>query len=220
MHGHILLCVLFLGLQTDSAKSTARDPGSAAIEYYYRFENAQMEVTRSELKFDDRGAGLFLFQTKEQAEGASVSLQLLPATMARVKRYLDALRFLDSDENYQGDRDMSHLGVSTIGLNSGTKGRQVSFNYTQNPSARELSSLLRSITYQEHRTFVINLAWKHDPLDLDRQMRALEREVKNGWLPEPQKLAPLLEGIAADPDLLLMVRRKAQTIARQIEKSR
>ncbi len=215
-----LIAVWFLVMWHGFAQShaPARAAENGAVEYYYRFDNPQLDVVRSELQFDERGVGSFRFQTKEQAEAITTPLQLLPETIAKIQRLMGALRFLESNGNYQGERDFSYLGVSTIRVKKGLHVREANFNFSRNPSANELASLLRSVTYQEYRVFTIDLARRHDPLDLDRQMRALEREIKNGWFPEPKKLLEMMRVIAADPDLLVMVRRRAESIVRSIEK--
>ncbi len=145
-------------------------------------------------------------------------LELLPETLQKIRGYLEALRFLDSSEIYQGERDASYLGTATVGVRLGPKERRVSFNFTRNETMRELAALLRGITLQEYRVFVIELARQHEPLDLDKQLGSLESELKNGWLAEPVKLLPLLRQLRDDDDVLLMVRRRAERLIRQIEK--
>lgn len=73
---------------------------------------------------------------------------------------------------------------------------------------------------QEYRVFLITLARQHGPLDLDRQLRGLEAELKNGWLGEPEKLLPMLRELEQDEDVLLMVRHRAEKLARWIERER
>ncbi|MBI4470702.1 MAG: hypothetical protein HY650_15415 [Acidobacteria bacterium] len=193
----------------------AEDPET---EYYYRFDSPQLEIIRSELRFNERGAGTFRFQGKEQEDAITAPLGLLPETMLKIERFLSTLRFLESQEDYQGDRSLSYLGISTIRIKKGSRTREAVYNYTRNPAARDLASLLRSITYQEQRTFTIDVARDHDPLDLDRQLRTLDREIRNGWFPEPKKLLEKRKSIASDPDLLMMVRRRADSLIGSLEK--
>lgn len=198
--------------------SDGRTEASAPVHYYYRFENPKFDVPCVELEFDGTGKGRFSFHRKEAAEAVTSPLELLPETLQKIRGYLEALRFLDSSETYQGERDASYLGTATIGIRQGSKERRVSFNFTRNETMRELAAVLRGITLQEYRVFLIELARQHEPLDLDKQLLSLEAELKNGWLPEPVKLLPLLRRLRDDDDVLLMVRRRADRLIRHIEK--
>jgi hypothetical protein len=138
----------------------------------------------------------------------------------RVKGYLEAVRFLESAEAYQAEREMPTLGTVTLRVRRGERERSVSFTFTRHEKMRELAQLLRGIALQEYRVFLITLARQYGPLDLDKQLRGLESELKNGWLGEPEKLLPLLHDLERDDDLLLMVRHHAGKLARWIEREK
>jgi hypothetical protein len=206
---------LFAGEQ-----STAEKPNGSVTRYYYKFENPNFELVRLELKFDSTGKGVFTVLRKDSEEPMTQPLELLPATVERINAYLESLRFLESNETYQGERDASYLGTTTITVERGAQRRQVSFNFTRNEKLRELSNLLRGITSQEYRVFLITVAREHGPLDLDKQLRGLDSELKNGWLGEPEKLLAFLRQMQNDEDILLMVRRRAEKLIQFIEKER
>jgi hypothetical protein len=200
-------------------QTTAEKPsGDLATQFYYKFENSNFDVVRLELKFDSTGKGAFTFLRKDSEEPISAPLELLPTTIERINAYLESLRFLESKETYQGERDASYLGTATIGVLRGGHQRQVSFNFTRNETMRDLASLFRGISSQEYRVFLISLARSHEPLGMDKQLRGLESELKNGWLGEPEKLLPLLREIQNDEDILLMVRRRAEKLIQFIKK--
>lgn len=209
-----------VGSQSSRSQTTPDDRTGASdiAHYYYRFENPKFDIPRVELEFDGTGKGRFSFHRKEATEVVTSPLELLPDTLQKIRGYLETLRFLDSSETYQGERDASYLGTATIGVRQGSKERHVSFNFTRNETMRELAALLRSITHQEYRVFLIELARRHEPLDLDKQLLSLESELRNGWLAEPVKLLPLLRELRDDDNVLLMVRRRADRLIRQIEK--
>ncbi|MBI3949888.1 MAG: hypothetical protein HY314_05480 [Acidobacteria bacterium] len=209
----LFFCVAeVLGLQ--SLKS---EESSGSTEYYYRFDSPTFEMMRAELRFDQAGRGQFMFRRKADEEEIKLELHLLPTTLQRINTYLTEAQYLTSEENYQGDRDMSHLGVMTFRFRQGAHQRQVSFNYTRHPTMRLLAELLRHIVTQESRIFAIQLARQYAPLDLDKQLATLQREVKNGWVAEPEKLLPLLEELQSDEGVLLIARRRAGDIVRLIK---
>ncbi len=185
----------------------------------YTFEHLQLDPMRFELHFDDTGRGTFSFWRKEAEEPIVLPLQLLASTVERVKRDLDALRFLESSEDYRAEREMPSLGTVILRVRHGDRQRSVRFTLTRHETMRELAQRLRGIAMQEYRVFLISLARQYGPLDLDKQLRGLESELKNGWLGEPEKLLPLLRDLEQDEDLLLMVRHRAEKLARWIEQA-
>jgi hypothetical protein len=175
------------------------------------------DIMRAELRFDQTTRGQFIFRRKSDEEDIKLELHILSGTIQRIDRYLTEAQFFTSHEEYQGDRNMSHLGTVTIRVRQGAKERQVSFNYTRLPAMQALAELFQHLVTQETRTFTIQLARQFEPLDLDRQLLALKREVKNGWVAEPARLLPLLEDLQADDGVLLMARRRAGEIAKLIK---
>ncbi len=206
----ISLSLIVFGGSPYQASSAEEDPSST--QYYYRVDSPSMEMSKAELRFDATNRGQFIFRRKNDEEDIQLDLQLLPETVQRLNRYIQDARFLTSDENYQGDRNLSHLNTMTFRYRQGIHQREVSFNYTRNPAMRALTQLLQQIVTQESRIFNIQIARQHEPLDLDRQLQALKREVKNGWVGEPAKLRPLLEDLQADEGVLLIARRRAREI--------
>ncbi|MCX7752149.1 MAG: hypothetical protein N2443_04680 [Blastocatellia bacterium] len=184
----------------------------------YTFEHPQLDPMRFELHFDDTGRGTFSFWRQEAEEPIVLPLQLLASTVERVKRDLEALRFLESTEDYRAEREMPSLGTVILRVRHGDRQRSVRFTLTRHEKMRELAQRLRGIAMQEYRVFSISLARQHGPLDLDKQLRGLESELKNGWLGEPEKLLPLLRDLEQDEDLLLMVRHRAERLMRWIER--
>ena len=225
--GWMSLLVLFLSAWPQAphrdgagqvAESPVRKEPTATTSYFYKLVTPNLTVVRAELQFDETGQGTFTFLPKNEEEEIRLPLKLWPQTVQRVNQYLEQLRFLTSEEVYQSNRDLSHLGTITLRVRRGSLEREVIFNYTTHPVMRELAALLRGMVSQESRVFAIELARRHEPLDLDRQMQALQREVSNGWLAEPKKLIPLLEEIRSDEGVLLMARRRAGQIIRMIQK--
>lgn len=202
------------------AKSETRRQSEATTFYVYTFEHPQLDPMRFELRFDDTGRGTFTFWRQQDEEPVVLSLQLLADTVERVRGYLEAMHFLESTEAYHAEREMPIFGTVTLRVRRGERERSVRFTLTRHEKMRELAQLLRGIALQEYRVFLIMLARQHGPLDLDKQLRGLESELKNGWLGEPEKLLPLLRDLERDDDLLLMVRHHAGKLARWIEREK
>jgi len=214
------LVVMTLGLLGLSAmRGVGQNARSeAAWSCTYTFEHSQLDPTRFELQFDETGRGTFSFWRQGAEEPVVLPLQLLARTVERVRGDLEAMRFLESAEDYRADREMPSLGTVTLRVRQGDRERSVRFTLTRHEKMREVIQRLRGIALQEYRVFLISLARQYGPLDLDKQLQGLESELKNGWLGEPEKLLPLLRDLERDDDLLLMVRHRAEKLARWIER--
>ncbi len=197
-----------------------RRQAEATTFYVYTFEHPQLDPVRFELRFDDTGRGTFTFWRQQAEEPVVLSLQLLADTVERVRGYLEAMQFLEGTDAYHAEREAPMLGTVTLRVQRGGRERSVRFTLTRHEKMRELAQLLRGIAMQEYRVFLITLARQYGPLDLDKQLRGLESELKNGWLGEPEKLLPLLRDLEQDDDLLLMVRHHAGKLARWIEREK
>jgi hypothetical protein len=212
------MAVFILCASARWAPSPGMDGTVNETEYYYRFESTMMDMNLIELRFNQSRRGEFMFRRKNDEETIRLELELLPETLRQIDGYLAQMQFLTSQENYQAKRDLSHLGTITWRLRQGAQQRQVSFNYTQHPAMRGLTELLRHIATQETRLFTLQLVRQHEPLGLDKELMALKREVKNGWIAEPIKFLPLLEDLQADEGILLIARRQAREIIKLIKK--
>jgi hypothetical protein len=216
--GSIFIVLVSLGTSPHSTQTHPGPDTDPTTHVSYIFSSPNLYIVRAELEFNELGKGTYRFLKKEEEESLQLPLQLLPATVEQINRMLEEIQFLTSREEYQGDRNHSHLGTVSLRVRRGGREREVSFNYTTNRVMRELAALLRGITSQENRVFAIDLARRHEPLALDREMQALQREVHNGWLAEPLKLLPLLQDLRSDEAVLLMARRRAEELIQKIRK--
>ncbi|MEW6733576.1 MAG: hypothetical protein AB1489_19765 [Acidobacteriota bacterium] len=209
-----LLTVLWLFLPL-SARA-----GDETREYTYRFESPRFDITFSEIKVMANGEGQLRYKKRDEDEEILIKMKLLPATVGRLGELFETLRFLDSNESYQTDKQFPHLGTITLGLRAQGRAREVHFNYTENRTASQLVELFRAIENQQRRYEDMTLARRHTPLDLPRQLKNLEAELKKDRLAEPSQFLPLLKEITLDDSLPLIARNAADRLAKQIEHTR
>lgn len=216
--GLIAITVMGILALAQNEQSPSSDHTVGQTEYYYRFESTMMDMSLAEVRFNQAGQGHFVFRRKHDEEPIRLDISLLPDTVRQIDAYLDQMQFLTSREDYQSKRDFSHLGTITWRVRQGERERQVSFNHTQHPVMRDLSNLLRHVVTQETRLFTLQLVRQYEPLGLDKELMALQREINNGWIAEPVKFVPLLRELQSDENILLMARRRAGEILQRIKK--
>ncbi|HEY7547322.1 MAG TPA: hypothetical protein VID27_20675, partial [Blastocatellia bacterium] len=169
---------------------------------------------------DSSGKGKLRFKRNESDEIIDLEFTLMPATVARIRQLYSETGFLTSTEDYQSKKDFSHLGWITLAAHQGERSREARFNYTTNLQIDELAMIFRAIATQQIQMFDIDTVQQYQPLDLARQLDALENELRLEHIAEPESLLPALREIASNDTVLLTARNKASRIIADIGKKK
>lgn len=189
-------------------------------QYSYRFENPRFEVSLVEITIAHSGQASFHYKKRDSGEEDTLQLQVLPKTIETLQSLYTEIRFLDSTDSYQTNNNFQNLGTTTIGLKMGKRERQASFNYTSNRGVMRLTDLFRAFQNQQLNVIDIRLARQFTPLDLPKQLKLLEENVKKERIAEPSQLLPLLGEIAQDDGVPLIARNAATRLIMQIKKGK
>ena len=214
-----LLIALCLPL-ADAAQESGETPRPSAAGFSYRFENARFYVPLMEIDLAPDGVGELRFKRGTTDEMIDLKLKLLPETMSRIRGLYDGISFLDSVEDYQGKKDFSHLGWMTIRASDGRRERKVRFNNTPNRQMKELADLFRSIATQQMHVFDLETAQQYQPLDVPRQLDAIEADLRLGNIAELNQIALVLREIATGDTLPLIARNQANRMIADIQKGK
>lgn len=187
--------------------------------YFYEFTQPEFTISRMIIEHDDAGMGTITFTRKLFSETVSDPLQVSPAALERINAAYAALNFIDSNEDYQYEKDYSHLGVATFRLKRAGKQRTAVFNYTSNKDARVLSDEYRKLGNQYVWIFDITVARENQPLESPRLLDALDAQIRRNEISDPTQLIPLLKGLADDERVPLISRNHAMKLVARIEKS-
>jgi len=188
--------------------------------YRYEFTQPDFINNRITIEHDDSGKGTIAFTRRGSSEAITDPLQLSAATLTRLKAAFTALNFHDSTENYQYEKDYSHLGVIKISLTKAGRERVTTFNYTTNKNAKVLMDEYRKISNQWIWIFDMAVARENQPLDGPTQMETLDAYMKRGEISDPEQMLPLLHELADDERLPLIARNHAARLIKQIEKAK
>ncbi|HEV8482855.1 MAG TPA: hypothetical protein VGV87_04790 [Blastocatellia bacterium] len=213
-----LLLALYLPLADAAQESETPRPSAAGFSY--RFENARFYVPLMEIDLAPDGVGELRFKRGTTDEIIDLKLKMLPETMSRIRGLYDGISFLDSTEEYQGKKDFSHLGWMTIRASDGRRERKVRFNNTANKQMKELADLFRSIATQQMHLFDLETAQQYQPLDVPRQLDAIEADLRLGNIAELEQIALALREIAAGDTLPLIARNQANRMIADIQKGK
>lgn len=214
-------------IQTDSAGNTNQTVKSNSASeisapkpvYFYEFAQPDFLISQIHLEFDENGKGRISFMKKNFDELITDPIQVSVSALTRIRNAVEALNFFDSDENYQYEKDYSHLGNIKIRIKKDGRERATKFNYTTNQEAKHLADEYRKIGQQFIWIFEINLARENQPLEAPKLLDALESLIRRNEISDAGQLISFLKQINNDERIPLISRNHAAKLAKSIEKN-
>ena len=224
----VLSAALFTYAQDVSPKQNVR-PGSAgassatvaptdAASYTYEFNQPKFYVKHIFLQHDSAGRGKITFERLNEDVSVEEPLEISATALAKIRASWDALKFLDSQKDYQSSQQFPHLGTMKIGMQLGEKKRIAEFNWTHDPNAADLIAEYRKLADQAILVFDISVARENQPLNAPKLMETMESLLKRNGLSDPKQLLPLLTDISTDEHVPLIARNHALRLIKQIKK--
>jgi hypothetical protein len=192
-------------------------PKADDATYSYEFNQPEFYVRHVLINHGADGRGQITFERLNEGEPVEEALEFSPTALARILGLYQSLRFLDSDTNYQADKQFPHLGTVRIKMEQGTRKRAVEFNWTHNKDAESLVNEYRRITEQAIFVFDMSVARQNQPLNAPKLLQGLETLLKRDGVSDPKQLVPLLTEISTDEHLPLIARNQAIRILKKIE---
>jgi hypothetical protein len=188
------------------------------VSYSYEFQKANFFIRHVVVKHDANGRGEVTFERQGDLEAIVEPFELSENSRTRITALWDALRFLDSNTNYQSEKQFPHLGTMRLGMTKGASTRVAEFNWTNDPNAKALTNEYRRISNQVIFVFDINVARENQPLNSPKLLDVLDGFIKRDELSDPQQLLPLLRELSTDERIPLMARNHAGRILKKLEK--
>ncbi len=191
---------------------------SSAVRFSYEFTQPQFFLRHILIEHDASGRGKITFERINEEVPIVETLEISPKALGRISALWQGLRFLDSDTNYQSDKQFPHLGTMKLTMTDGEKKRTAEFNWSNVKEAADLVSEYRRIADQASFVFDISVARENQPLNAPKLMEGFESMLKRNALSDPQQLVPLLKEISSDERLPLIARNHALRLLAKINK--
>ena len=191
---------------------------NSGVRFSYEFTQPQFHLRHIVIEHDASGQGKVTFERLNEEVPIVENLQISPKALARISALWQGLRFLDSDTNYQSDKQFPHLGTMKLTMTDGEKKRTAEFNWSNVKEAAELTHEYRRIADQANFVFDISVARENQPLNAPKLMEGFESLLKRNAFSDPQQLVPLLKEISSDERLPLIARNHALRILAKINK--
>ncbi|HXF42246.1 MAG TPA: hypothetical protein VNK26_00770 [Pyrinomonadaceae bacterium] len=202
--------------KTDDVKKTTIDFGEPRIIYNFVIKGRPVDQIKIENDFS--GRAILTFHRREGNEEITQEITLSTEILDKIGSALKALDFLNSNENYQYEKDYSHLGTTTITMIEKGKSRTAAFNWTQNAFAKQLADEYRRIALREIWVFDFNTARENQPLETPHLMETFDSMLAMNDIADPRQMIPFFKDCISDERIPLIARNRAASILKKIEK--
>jgi hypothetical protein len=187
-------------------------------KYSYEFTQPQFYIPRILIEHDATGRGKITFEHQGEETPITEPIELSTGALGRIMGLWAALRFLDSTENYQSERQYPHLGTMKLRMEQGTRNRTAEFNWTNNRDASALNNEYHRVADQAIFVFDMSIARENQPLNAPKLMDQLEMMIDRNSISDAHQLVTLLREITTDEHLPLIARNHATRLLKRIEK--
>jgi hypothetical protein len=204
--------------QVAASSAVNGESKTEAIKYSYEFSQPKFYIKHIVIEHDANGRGSVSFERLNEDTPITEPLELSPDALARINAAWQGLRFLESETNYQADKQFPHLGTMKIGMQRGDRKRVAEFNWTNNSDAETLVNEYRKAADQAILIFDISIARENQPLNAPKLLEGMESLLKRNALSDPRQLLKLLQDLSTDEHIPLIARNHALRLIKKIEK--
>ncbi len=222
------LAIQSSGSQKQNVRPSAtKDPGSSLEEgeknveqtsFGYEFTQPQFHIRHILIEHDAGGAGKITFERLHEEVAIVEPVALSKTALSRISTLWETSRFLESDTNYQSDKQFPHLGTIRLMMAKGERNRTAEFNWTNNATVAALVAEYRRVADQAIFVFDISVARANQPLNAPKLLERLELLMRRDGISDPEQLVPLLRDISRDEHIPLIARHHADRLLKKMKK--
>jgi hypothetical protein len=209
-----VLAVVALGLSVLPPGRAA--PGPATISYRRVFKGSVPEFI--EIKVSEHGAATFELRQLDE-ESDPQPFEVSQTVRDKIFELAVALKnFAIPDLDVQ--KRIANLGQKTFRYERDSETHETTFNYTLDANANQLTQIFEGLARQQGDLVTLQRRVKYDRLGVNDALRQFESDLERRLLPEPERVVPVLDQIAADSRFMEIVRTRARALAERIRTSR
>jgi hypothetical protein len=198
--------------RTLSATNSSAENPAAQITFRKVFKTSYPEFV--EIKINQAGTGTYDIRQLDEdpnPQPFEVSAPLAERIFALAAK-LNNFQNVDLEVH----RRLANLGAKTLLYEKGAEKHQTDFNYTLDDTATQLVNIFAGIARQTTDLSDLVRTMRYDHLGVNDVLLQIERDYNNKLLPEPERLLPTLDELAADDKLIDIARARARALASRI----
>jgi len=207
---------LILSLMAIFLPAVQARPGSATITYRRVFKGSLPEFI--EIKITDAGSATYDIRQLEEDPDAQ-PFEVGAPVREKIFELAGGLNHF-ARANLDVAKRLANLGQKTFRYERDGEAHEVSFNYTLNSTANQLMQIFEGLARQQRHLTTIERRMVFDRLGVNDALREFDVDLQHGALPEPERLLPVLDQIAADSRFMDLVRTRARALAEQVREAR
>jgi hypothetical protein len=209
--------LLFAGLLCLCASTTHASlaPASNGAKLTFRriFKSSSPEFIEIVVREDTDSATYEIRQLDEDPGAAPFEVgAAIRAKMFDLAKQLDYFKAQDLDVH----RKIANLGEKVFRWERGSESHEAKFNYTLNAPAAQLLQLFEGLARQQEHMALIARRMRYDRLGINDALLQFETDLNRKLLPEPRRVLPILDEIAADSKIVDVARQRARFLAERI----
>jgi hypothetical protein len=206
--------VLLVALPFCASVLHAAEP--ASISFRKVFKSSSPEFV--EIKVRENGAATCDLRALSE-DSDPQPFEIGPALVSKIFELAGQLH------NFRGieldtKRRIANLGEKTFRYERGRESGEVKFNYTINATANQLLMIFEGLTRQQDHLRTLLHRMKYDRLGVNSALLNFESDLNHKILPEPERLLPVLEQIAADPRFVDIARQRSRALVQRIRNAK
>jgi hypothetical protein len=127
----------------------------------------------------------------------------------RIFQLAKKLRYFKDDFEYRKGR-LANTGIKTLYYTDEKTNNSTTYNYSSNQDIQELTRLFQGISTTMEFGRRLTYYYSHQKLGLDDELKRMDQMAQEGSLEELQAVAPILQQIARDPQVMHIDQQHAQ----------
>jgi hypothetical protein len=136
-----------------------------------------------------------------------------PGTGRRIFELAKKLNYFKGDYEYRKGR-LANTGAKTLYYTDPKTNNSTTYNYSSNPAIQELTRLFQGVSTTLEFGRRLQYYYDHQKLGLDAELKQMDAMAEDGELEELQVVAPILQKIADDPQVMHIDKEHAQRLLR------
>lgn len=219
------LC-LFLGL------AWAQAPAPAKQVVFFSFHHAQLDPQeytfqvsqdcnaiytakprQEEKAGNDSGEEQDREAPEEKEQGERREVRLSDVTCNSIFATAKSLGYFKGDFEFHKHK-VAYSGDRVLGYFAPGVSNKTSFTWSENPQVQQLSATFEGIAGTLEAGPRLHYLRRFDRLGLNEALKKMEDQANKGWLKELQLIAPELQSIANDGQVMNIARQRAQNLLR------
>jgi hypothetical protein len=205
-----LVALALLSVLTTGQSLRAAD--LATVSFRKVFKSSQPEFV--EIRVRENGAATYDIRAlSEDPDPQPFEVGApLAAKIFQLSTQLNNFRGLDLDTK----RRIANLGEKTFRYERGSDSGEVKFNYTIDATANQLLMIFEGLSRQQDHLRTLLHRMKYDRLGVNNALLNFESDLDRKILPEPERLLPVLQQIAADSRFVEIARQRSRALIERI----